>query len=680
LPSRFEASGLLVTGASPDPALDKSNHGTDIDILRSRALMDAVVNRLESSGQLANIATTEGQGALAALLSSVHHLLAKVGVGGTSRIATPAELSEVRVRDLLAHVGVSGNEDSRAFTITYRSVSPTAAAAVVNAVMAQYVALEQSAIQASSAALVQALSERAAAIEKQAEEADRRLAQFEAGHDVLSIEAGPTVTLQLNTQEAELAAARLDLAQAQAARDANHSGAVGGGPPSSRELQSSPVLQALAQRETEVLQRIADADNLDQNNPQLIALNDSLRAVRAQIAIETRKVRASLGTDVVAGRQRVAALEASVERARQAAQSAAEARLELDSLTRDATDKHSLYQSLLVRVEDARTNANQAATARIVSPAQPPLRPEPSRVPVLSAFACLGGMLLACAATLLGQLLSAKAISVRGLEEATGLPCAGSLPWFGKRGARVPDLSLDDAQSPLIETLRGIRLYLGERSDAHGGRVVLVTSADIGEGKTSLAAALARRAARDGLRVLLIEADLRRPSLRQLFDVTSGPSLETMLSSSYPLAPDLATDPRSGLQCLLSRGDHANPFSLLTSERFERLIAEARRTCDLIVIDSPPLLRVPDTIVLSRWADVTLFVVRAEDTSLSLVFEALKRVPEQAAARVATVLTNVRVNRHDPRGYYNGYSDRGPPRSRAILDTPRAGRPAVAGI
>ena len=173
---------------------------------------------------------------------------------------------------------------------------------------------------------------------------------------------------------------------------------------------------------------------------------------------------------------------------------------------------------------------------------------------------------------------------------------------------------------------------------------------------TTVAVAIAERAAADGLRVLIIDADLRRPSVAKVLGLPVTVSVEDALVGSDDFASKIQTDPVSTLHCLMARGDHPNPAMLLSSLQFNALMVYARQTYDIVFVDSPPVLRVSDPILLSRWADVIVFAVRANNTTQAMVAEALSRFSDQARSRVMTCLTRAPISRHDRAGYFAGYS------------------------
>lgn len=656
LPLRYEAAGLLVATAPDDAGKQANDLPTDIDILRSRALLASVARRLDLGRSPSLVPTPRNP--LAHVRTLLSDVAGSAGSSQTSRL--PGNSDAAAVEFLLANVKISGNENSRALTVAFDAGTPQVAADVVNEVMEQYIAQEGAAKDAEALKASADLESRAAFIRKQADADDQLIQQFQNTHDVLTLEAGSTATLQLSIKQDELASAKQELIQAQAALSSNPdlSGGERTSPShhvsASRELQASPVMQALNERETDVLQQLAQARNIGSRNPKRLDLENSLRSVRAQIAAETGRVSDTLVRDLQAATQRVAILTEAVDQAQTAARRSSTAQLALSGLTRDADSKRALYQTLLARAEDTRLGIGQPTSARIISLAVPPGRPLPSRTPVIMALGLIGGMLFAALLIVLRHLISIKVPSPDILERATGLMSLGSLPFITRHErAGMVELAVAQQHSPLAETLRGLRLAVQNINASSPCKIVLVTSAERGEGKSSVAAGLARRAAGDGLRVLLIEADMHRPSLARYLAVGSATSLEAVLLGFEADHKRLAIDAPSGMHCLLSRGGQTNPFALLASERFGSLVTFARHAYDLVVIDSPPVLRVSDPVLLSRWADLILFAVRAEKTPLSLVTEAIQRFPERARSRIATVLTCARYSH----GAYGGYHD-----------------------
>ena len=127
----------------------------------------------------------------------------------------------------------------------------------------------------------------------------------------------------------------------------------------------------------------------------------------------------------------------------------------------------------------------------------------------------------------------------------------------------------------------------------------MVTSSETGEGKTTVATALAQRFAEDGFRVLLIDSDLRHPRLSQMFEPKARQFLEMVLSDEVPIERAVLTV-KANLDCLPTRGGGRNPMRMLSSQRFGQILAICRILYDFIIMDSPPSLHVADPVLLAK--------------------------------------------------------------------------------
>ena len=185
--------------------------------------------------------------------------------------------------------------------------------------------------------------------------------------------------------------------------------------------------------------------------------------------------------------------------------------------------------------------------------------------------------------------------------------------------------------------------------------MVVVTSSEIGEGKTTVAAALARKTAADGYRVLLIDADLRRPRLAAAMNLRPEKTLEAVLNGSATLNEAVLRDPQFGVHCLLSQGNVANAMRVLASDRFKALLAESKAAYDFVVLDSPPVLRVADAVMLAKLCRHILFIVGSGRVPGELVIEAVQRFSEEDRGKIIPLLTRVRPSEMNPRDYFGGY-------------------------
>lgn len=261
----------------------------------------------------------------------------------------------------------------------------------------------------------------------------------------------------------------------------------------------------------------------------------------------------------------------------------------------------------------------------------------PARWPFL-----LGGLLVGLVVGLgvaRWRQLSDKGVSsAEDLEETTGAPTLGSVAH--DRGAHeTPLISALPPQHPRAEAMRILRTNLQFVDVDHERMVVVVTSAVEDEGKTTTASNLAIALAQAGDRVVLVEGDLRRPRVAEVFGLESSVGVTTALVGRVTLDEALQETRVPGLDVLASGSRPPNPAEILQTSAMERLLDDLREAYDVVVVDAPPLLPVADAAVLGRLADGVLLVVRHGRTGHDQVRAAVDRIDQVSATLFGTVLS-----------------------------------------
>lgn len=673
LPVRFASEGLLLV-ESRDQAIPELNQSvslnapgsqrirTEADILRSRQLSEDVVRELGLAEKPEKEGFAAAIGAVIAPVTAwIHEGLALLTPAETEsgQVAGSAPLDKVglAVEELQKNLSIGTSENSNVVVVRYAADTAEESARVVNALMDRYISQEVNAKRDTTLQANEWLTVRLNALREDVEAADRKIQDYRQRTGLLETSQGSISTLQLGEQQNRVAVARQELARAQAALDsALRSGGRGS---AASEALGSATVQALRAREAEIGSRSASlGQQLGRNHPDRLAAEAELRDVQRQIGAEINKVVTSLRRDVDAARDRLAEAQGSLTSTTQTARTGAQAEVGLLALTRDADAKRQIYQTFLTRAEQTRMASAQFPLARVISPAVAPYRPSGPPASVVAAFSAFVGLFLLAGVLVLRRLTHGAFNSVQDLVTLTGIQNVGSLPALGRgRRNKMPALVLDQGQSGIAETLRALRLNMQSVAGGGPANTVLVTSSAIGDGKSTVASSLARLSAADGLRVLLIETDMRRPQLSAVFGAPwPGRSIEAVLNGETRLEDAIQVDERSGLHVLLSDRSASNPQALIESRQFAELINRARREYRLVILDSPPVMRVADAVVLSQHSDAVLFAVGWERTSRTVVMEAMRRLPRSMRARMATVMTRVRPGRLDPLGYYEGYA------------------------
>jgi capsular exopolysaccharide synthesis family protein len=299
----------------------------------------------------------------------------------------------------------------------------------------------------------------------------------------------------------------------------------------------------------------------------------------------------------------------------------------------------------------------------VVERATPPsaaFAPQPVRNAIIALFA---GLLLGIVAATARDRLNRRLRTVEQIEEAYGLPTIGIVPAVqaavrGKRHEALGDFS---GTSPLVNAFRTMRTYLSllaDNPDSTDGRVIVVTSAVAAEGKSGVCANLGVAFASSGRRVLAISCDLRAPTLHQYFNEVSSYGLLTVLASGATVKQaaqvinlDGITREDGFLAILANDQLFPDPAVLFESPSLGRVIDEARKNYDIVILDSPPVLVASETIALGRQADVVLMVAKLGSVTRDDARRALQRLRDARLAPFGLVVTAVNT---DPYGVY-GY-------------------------
>jgi capsular exopolysaccharide synthesis family protein len=553
------------------------------------------------------------------------------------------------------------NEKDYVITARYTSEDPAISAAVVNTLMDKYLA-QYSEVKVSAADEAGTiLNARAEQLHQDADQADAAVAEFIKNNKFVATPSGSMDGHQLENLNSQLAQARADRAAAEARyRDAfalSQNGTTG----STIEVLSSPLIQSLRNQESELSRKQAELNQkLGPGHPDQASVAAQLAQLRRTIGTESSKITSSLKSQADIARTREAGVEARLNELQAAAVAGGMVSTQFQQLKAIADSKRQIYAGFLSKLaEAAKPGERQPINARIISHAMAPIDPNNARGLFFILIVGVIGGLAATAAVLVRDQLDRGFATLNQIRTETGLPAFGAIPplrgaWRWPKSGRYV---VEHPYSALAETLRGVRARLRWMGDRQ--KVILVTSASPGEGKTSFALAMAQVCASDGWRTLLIEGDARSPILGEVLSSTLSAEPAEVLSGKTPWQERIGRDDQTGLFYFVAAGPQAGYPALLEQRLEENPIEQMKTAFDYIIIDSPPVMRVTDATVFARFVDTVVLVVAANRTRRRTVLEALRRL-SMAAKPLGIVLTNASVQPAEE-DIYAGYgtSDQG---------------------
>ena len=422
--------------------------------------------------------------------------------------------------------------------------------------------------------------------------------------------------------------------------------AEGGNLQSVPDVIRSVVISALRGKQAEISQREADlVAKYGERHPAVVNVRAERQDNERQIRAEVSRIISNLQNDYDVAKTREVSLEQSLGVGGQGGTDNAVA-MRLRELERAVNTNKTLYESFLSRAKISDEQASlEVRQARIIAMATVPSSPS---YPNKFLFASLGlflGLFGGVGAAFLIETVRRGFSTPQEVEQVLELPALASVPALTEK-----DLQIDGAvktplnylvKKPLSrfgEEIRTLRAGIQMSDVDHPPKVIQVTSVVPGEGKTTIAMAMAQSAGTNFPRVLFVDCDLRRPAATKIFGLTKKPGLVDLLVGSRPLESVIFQAAGATFFIIGGGASTHNPPDLLSSGRMEALLQQLRSTFDYIVIDSPPMGPVIDAAVLTKFVDKVVFVSRWNETPRDIIARAVKQL--QSQKKVAGIVLN----------------------------------------
>lgn len=427
---------------------------------------------------------------------------------------------------------------------------------------------------------------------------------------------------------------------------------------------NDPTVRDLKQQESETLAELSELEQrYGAQHPERIKVESHLQAVRSSLRKQIVSVVNGLRHQLEAARANEAALSQQIEQLKGDIQKISRKETQLKELEREVESNRNLYEMFFTRLrETSEAGDLQPSNARIVDPAPVPAVPfKPNKklgvviAFVLSLFAGIG-------LAFLSEWMDKSFKGAEEVEEKLGLPLLGLIPLLDakhKEGGSVAAAYLNAPQSLFAESVRTIRTGIMLSSLEDTRMTILVTSSAQGEGKSSLSLSLAYALAQLQSRVLIIEADLRRPTLVKECGLSGKLLGLSNLVAHTAVVEDCIHRFEDGNIDVMPAGlIPPNPLELISSRRFAEVMTELEQLYDAIILDAPPLQPVSDALALSRLANAVIYVVQAERTPVHVARSGIERLRKAGAPLTGVVLNQLNVAkgmRYYGDRYYSGY-------------------------
>jgi len=575
---------------------------------------------------------------------------------GETPLADETQTQSRTIDRFLSNLIVSPIRTSRLVDVTFKSPEAAFSATVANALAKAYIERNLEFKFMSSKEASDWLGQQLAEQRKQVDASEQALQRYREQTDAVSLEDRQNIVVQkLIELNAAVTRAKTERIQKEAAYNQIRAlqtdrAAVDTFPAilSNTFIQQQKGELADLQRSQAQL-----SDKLGARHPEMMKLGLAIQTAEAKIQAEIGKVVQSMRNDYQQALAQEQSLTNALEQQKRDALALNRTGIEYGVLARDAASNRQIFESLMQRTRETGISGElKTSNIRVVDAAEIPRRQTSPNTQTNLLLAIFGGAILAIGLAFFFEYLDNRIKSPDEVKQHLGLPFLGM----------VPALFQNDIESPLInngvphnfsESFRAVRTNLLFSSAAEGSRSVVVTSTGPGEGKTLVAANLAMALAQAGERVLLVDADMRRPRVHTVFDKPQQPGLSNLLVGNAKASEVVHKTSEAGLWVMPAGLDPPNPAELLGSKRFKDFLESLAQHFDWVIIDTPPVMAVTDSSVVGHLATGVLFVVGAEMTSRYAAQRALEQLGQARAKFVGAVLN--RVDLEHNAFYYSQY-------------------------
>ncbi|MGQ8365251.1 GumC family protein [Glaciecola sp. 1036] len=645
---------------------------TQYQILRSRQIASRVVERmqLQDNPHFDKDVYEANKGTFEQLTSSIKESVREslpFLPQKEESVKTEEELLESRksfaISKLMQSTSVSPIKNTQVVEVTVESPSASLSAEIANNIADVYIENYLEAKLEMTEKATSWLNESLQGLRDKLDEAEGKLSEFYEKNQVVNIDGVVGLT---SDQVQQLSDQLLD-AQIKLQRDRAVFEQINRGDVSLNELATlpeilnHPSIQNVKREEVVMQSKVSELREVyGPKHPKMISANAELSSLRSSLRQQIDNLVSGINSEFRTTQGKVEALQRDLETAKSELRKLSSLDNQRRALQRDVDINQQLYDSFFTRLKETdQIGGFETANARILDEAKPPIAPSKPKKALIIAAAFVLSFGFGAFMALVLEALNSGIRSTDDVERKLSQRMLGIIPWEPhKRKENLPVKHFfDPAHHMFSESVRTLRTSLQLLNLDKPSKSILVTSSVPKEGKSTVSINLAFALGQLN-KVLLLDTDLRKPSIGKLFKLPGfQPGLANVVAGTHKLEECIVHDEDANIDILAAGTLPPNPQELLASEKFSALMDHLKRKYDHIVIDSAPTQAVSDAIVVSKQCDSLVYVVKADSTSSKIINNGLSRFIEIGHRIDGVVLNQVDLKKARKTGEYAGFYD-----------------------
>jgi exopolysaccharide transport family protein len=668
-----------------EPSFDRGGVDTQLQIISSPTIANSVIEQLHLAPDLRDSAGSS----LRALISRVQGFFGK-----KTNAAQPQsdELVEAFLKRLLAtRVALTNVID-----VSFSWDNPLRAAEITNAIGKAYITDQLNAKFEANRTATLWLQQRIQQLGDQAEAAERAVNTYKTQHNIVSSEGKSVDEQQITDLNSRLVAARAQTADLQARLNRYETvlkhaptdpQSIGTLDAAGSDVLNSPIITNLRQQYLELARRESEySARFGANHLSVVNMRTRMQELRSSIFDEVRRLAETTRSDYNVAEQREQGLEKQLADAVTQSRATNSAEVTLRELDSKAKNYRTLYGTFLQRyMGSTQQESFPISEARVIYPAFPPDRKSKPKTILILALALFAGIGLGGGLGWVREMMDRVFRTPGQVEAALGLPCLSVVPALQTSKTAEPNRSRADSPndreaartvstalashwavinmplSRFAESIRSIKLGIELRALQSANKVIGVTSSLPHEGKTTIAASLAQLIAQAGKSVILVDCDLRNPSLSRVLAPNATTGLLELISDMQPIEEIVWKEPKTNMVFLpaVKRRPLLHTSEILMTEHMRKLFERLRSTYDYVIVDLPPLSPIVDVRATAPLVDCFVLVVEWAKTKMDVVQHALHAAPNVYENLVGVVLNKTDIKSLARYDYYTSdyYND-----------------------